>query len=69
MNNCALPHGLDCTVPSWRPSTPGKAKNFIVKIARNPLKSLNSDEKIQENPSLKKGDSKPKGLRYKKTQT
>jgi len=47
------------------PSTKGRAKFFSAKILRNPLKSLNSDERIQGNPSFsnpqKQGFSRSKG--------
>src|SRR5271156_5887979 len=52
MNIPALPHGLDRTLPSRRLSTPGKTreKNYPRFKSRNPLISLDSDERIQGNP-------------------
>jgi hypothetical protein len=63
------PHGLGRRLPS-RPSTPGRLeKNHSAKNPRNPLKSLDSDERIQGNPSLKSGVFKAKAAGAKKTQT
>ena len=46
-------------------------KNFLAKIPCNPLKRLDSDERIQEiqeNPTLTGGALRPKGARAKKIQ-
>ena len=54
MNNPSLPHAA-----SWGPPLPGRfrddksaRKNLLLKISCNPLISLDSDERIQGNPSF-----------------
>jgi hypothetical protein len=67
MNNSAHQHDLDRRPPFRRRSRAAKerAKFRSRKIRRNPLKSLDSDERIQGNPSLsnppKRGLSRSKG--------
>ena len=50
---------------SYRPGRKAHAKNFLAKIPRNPLISLDSDERIQGNPrksnTQKRGFSQPNG--------
>src|ERR1700728_2010284 len=52
MNNPALPHGLDRRRPFRAPiaTEKGASKIHLAKIPRNPLISLDSDERIQGNP-------------------
>jgi hypothetical protein len=63
MNNPALP--ASTAARSGYSGEPGVAKKFSTKIARNPLISLDSDERIQGNPSFsnpqKLGFSPPNG--------
>jgi hypothetical protein len=67
MNNSAHQHDLDRRPPFRRRSRAAKerAKFRSRKIRRNPLKSFDSDERIQGNPSLsnppKRGLSRSKG--------
>jgi hypothetical protein len=52
MDNPALRYGLDCVLPFRRLEPHGKsaAKSFCSIYPRNPLISLDSDERIQGNP-------------------
>jgi hypothetical protein len=51
MSNSALTHGFACGLPFRRVSTRKSAtKNFRRVLPRNPLKNLNSRERIQGNP-------------------
>ena len=53
MSNHALPHGVERRRQIWRFEAPESAeKNFLAKIACNPLISLVSDERIQGNPTF-----------------
>ena len=54
MNTPTLPYGLDRRLRSRRLSTPGKRREekFPPFFPRNPLISLDSDERIQGNPSF-----------------
>jgi hypothetical protein len=68
MNNPALPHAETAGSRSGAFQRHGKSarKNFPLFKLRNPLKSLDSDEGIQENPA---GAFAAKRPRTKKTQT
>jgi hypothetical protein len=63
MNNPALPHGLDRNLPFGAAQRRGKkpAKSFFRSKPRNPLKRLDSDERIQGNPN--KSKAQKRGLR------
>jgi hypothetical protein len=62
MNNSALPHGLAAGSRRGASRRQGKrrAKILAAKIQRNPLISLDSDERIQGNP--RKSNSDPRGF-------
>src|ERR1700729_2444370 len=60
MNNSALPHGID-REPLFRHRSPRERpeKTFPRFMMRNPLKSLDSDERIQGNPRKSKEIQRP----------
>jgi hypothetical protein len=67
MTNPALPHGLDRTLllPALLMLGKKREENYFRFRSRNPLKSLDSHERIQGNP--RKSNGHERGLSQRKT--